>query len=699
MIALSIASIFTAREAAAEKHYHLNSKINWTDEHNAKPRRYAPIEIDVVNRSLLKKRLTGSLPFWVISPETIEQSLENALEGYLLKPTKGGSADIRKLKISINIESFKIKGGSVLNVLGLQGVALKGSISLQPIGDLSPFSGAVCPTYNFKTKGKKTAENPRDAFGPAVYDVVQDAVNACWEYDYVPYFFNWDTNLAGHGRSPKPLAPIADLSAARARSDQYWSAPYQDAKISPTEDGFVLTDISETGYLASLGVPNGTVIRKAELAENGTPRFINLLSILSYATSADPELPGNLEFDRVLSEKSAAIESGDETARSNYSPSQIDIVVLNAMRKAGETGNTTLISSLVKNGDAIGAADLDLNQPISGVLPLSVAIEASQISSTDEAADLRRYSILNAYAWDVLYPGTVQDPIFSAVAVGDPNLVAQLVALGSDPRATTESGVSVLMIASGQKNAATVETLISAGADVTASDQNGRSALHYAYDNGGYALSDNQRTTIGNLIAAGSDVNAVDSYGFSARQSYDAAVTRTINEQRRAREAADRRAAQRAEERRRQAEEDERLAEEYRRRQELERIRRANQPSMAEVFLGTLTSELNQYNLETQQARIREQRRQQEEFLRNESTKSYSSSSGSSSGNITITKSTDNSASNAEIQRRQNEARELERAALERSRNSNANQAPPPIEKRPTCTEVEGYACGYVTPE
>ena len=93
--------------------------------------------------------------------------------------------------------------------------------------------------------------------------------------------------------------------------------------------------------------------------------------------------------------------------------------------------------------------------------------------------------------------------------------VTNLLDLGFDPNDCTTEGKSALMLAAERGDIAVVEILINHGADVSATDNNGWSVIHYALESGSEALWHLLRRLI-------TDWNAVIAADFSGRWSRDA---------------------------------------------------------------------------------------------------------------------------------------------------------------------------------
>jgi|GEM_PF-6366447 len=230
--------------------------------------------------------------------------------------------------------------------------------------------------------------------------------------------------------------------------------------------------------------------------------------------------------------------------------------------------------------------------------------------------------------------------------------------------------------------------LVDRGVDVNSIDSKGRTPLFYAYPADGAEMTDVDFALIKSLLDAGADAEFKDYTGLSASERY----------QQQRRILLDRQQAERIAEARR-LEEERRLAAERERQQRLERERQAriaeqqryqrstqsnDWMSAAASFLQGVTYGLNEYNAAEARSRAAAERARREAFLRQQNSRS---SSISSTGPITIGVSYDDPVQ--------------QRAATPAPATSAPVQAqtPPPIERRPTCTEVEGRPCAYVTPE
>ncbi len=96
---------------------------------------------------------------------------------------------------------------------------------------------------------------------------------------------------------------------------------------------------------------------------------------------------------------------------------------------------------------------------------------------------------------------------------------------GADPKAVTEKGATLLMLAAAQRLPETVRLLLSRRADAKARDRDGQTAVHYAAGASHYYHRDPKEiaadlaktgTIINLLVSAGADLKAVDAEGRSA---------------------------------------------------------------------------------------------------------------------------------------------------------------------------------------
>ena len=110
-------------------------------------------------------------------------------------------------------------------------------------------------------------------------------------------------------------------------------------------------------------------------------------------------------------------------------------------------------------------------------------------------------------------------PFLFAAKAGDVAVMRLLLAAGADPRATTKSGATALMLAAGLVKTNTserdaldaIKLCVELGADVNAGDEAGETALHSA----AYRGNDGALSIVRFLVEKGARVNAKDMFGWT----------------------------------------------------------------------------------------------------------------------------------------------------------------------------------------
>ncbi|XP_031575031.1 serine/threonine-protein phosphatase 6 regulatory ankyrin repeat subunit B-like [Actinia tenebrosa] len=102
--------------------------------------------------------------------------------------------------------------------------------------------------------------------------------------------------------------------------------------------------------------------------------------------------------------------------------------------------------------------------------------------------------------------GEFNKTLFHAIKYGKEELVQKLIECGADVNATDEDGRTALFYAVQKKKEKIVEKLIQCGADINATDETGETPLLYAVENGNEKM-------VKKLIECGADVNVTNRYG------------------------------------------------------------------------------------------------------------------------------------------------------------------------------------------
>ena len=109
---------------------------------------------------------------------------------------------------------------------------------------------------------------------------------------------------------------------------------------------------------------------------------------------------------------------------------------------------------------------------------------------------------------------------FNAISAGDVEAVKTLIADGANAGVRNDTGATPLIVAAGIPNAALVEALLAAGAEVDAADNDGNTALMKA------AVSEKGFATVELLVKAGADIHAANKRDMSA---YDLATEAKVS--------------------------------------------------------------------------------------------------------------------------------------------------------------------------
>ena len=147
--------------------------------------------------------------------------------------------------------------------------------------------------------------------------------------------------------------------------------------------------------------------------------------------------------------------------------------LLDAVSEAVKTGNVAQVTSLLKGGADGNARSAE------GTTPLMLAAASGNLGMVQAllAAGVDVKTV-DALGWSALMKAIYN----SELDQGFPDVVQVLIDAGADLETTIVFGTRPLMLAAGYGEAAVVEVLIKAGAEVKAKNEGGRTALRMVKD-------------------------------------------------------------------------------------------------------------------------------------------------------------------------------------------------------------------------
>ena len=236
-------------------------------------------------------------------------------------------------------------------------------------------------------------------------------------------------------------------------------------------------EFSDATRLA-IAAQTGDLDRIEALLANGTD--VNARDAGGYTPILHASLAGHVDAVLVLSERGGQVEAASSEGLTSFG-----VLVM--------AGGTEIVGELLSRG-------ANPNHKMNGIPVLSLAVVAgddamvelllergadSALASEDGATpgmlamSLGRSDLARRLG-GIPEPAPAAD-FMAAVNDGDVDAVKRLLAEGEDPNQTADNGMPSIVIAAGNGDRGTVNALLWAGADITASDRNGNTAIHAAF--------------------------------------------------------------------------------------------------------------------------------------------------------------------------------------------------------------------------
>lgn len=302
-----------------------------------------------------------------------------------------------------------------------------------------------------------------------------------------------DLLIAG-GADVNPVTPVAEPSETSAATRDRGVAAASSPRYYPINvDEFVKSQLESKRQHGRLGITTILTVSDA-----GCPSYPGTPLHMAAAT-------GSAETVELLLSKGAKPDTKNPTGET-------------PLHLAAQQGNAAVVGKLLESGADAAARDPAGNTPLLRTSDSDVAQALLSRGASVNEANSQGMTLLHAA---VRYPkllefllargaavnaadGKRRTPLFGAVEIANPDVVAALLAAGANINAADAAGLTPLHCAVRGTSTRMVSMLLAAGAGLNAADGSGRTPLHLAAD---------KVSMVKVLLEAGANVNARDQSG------------------------------------------------------------------------------------------------------------------------------------------------------------------------------------------